>query len=84
MSAYRVNWDTTKGRPYGLQVQVHLARLVGKDPQAADLVGQFFGLGLGILWTDARRTRKPVPISPTVFPRRWRTEAEDTRLPLRA
>ena len=42
----------------GGQVQVHFARLIGKDPQATDLIGHFVGQRLRILWADAQQDQK--------------------------
>ena len=71
-----------KGAPYGLQVQVHLARLVGKDPQAADLVGQFSAWA-GYPLDRCQKDQKAGADFPHGLPVDA-TEAEDTRLPLRA
>ena len=50
--------DHQQGPAHGGQVQIHLPCLVGKDPQAADFIGQLFRLGLGVVGADAQQHQK--------------------------
>ena len=50
---------------------VHLARLVLEDAQAAYAVGDLDGLGLGVVRADAEQDQKALAYAPATLAPRW-------------
>ena len=84
MSAYRVNWDTTKGAPpTASKFRFILPAWSAKTRRPQILSASFSAWAWVSSGPMPRRTRKPVPISPR-SPRRWRRRPRTPGLPLRA